>query len=337
MESRKELEKINNFLSSSKKKIVLMSHTHPDGDALGSGMALKLFLNKLGHEVDFILPDRFPEFLDWMPNTKDIIIYDEDRDKAISALESADCMICVDMNNIGRLNGLSEQAEFFFNKKTSILFDHHINPNENFNFFYWDINVSSTSELIYDFFQKIGKLDLIDHNIAECLYVGIITDTGSFSYSCNNPETYIIVSNLIRIGVDGAKIHQYVYSTFTESRIRLFGVSLFEKLVIDKKHGGAYIALSAEDLNNHNYQVGDTEGLVNYTLSIKGIVFGALLTEMENFIKISFRSEGDINVNLIAKEFFNGGGHKNAAGANFYGKLEDACIIIENIIKSRLA
>lgn len=336
MESKKELDPINKYLSSSRKKIVLLSHTHPDGDALGSGIGLKIYFEKFGHEVEFLIPDRFPEFLEWMPRTDEIIIYSESKERAESLLSDCDLLICVDMNNISRLNGLTDIVKSVYNKKTTILIDHHINPSQDFNYYYWDINVSSTSELVYNFIKNSGFIDKLDKAISECLYVGIMTDTGSFSYSCNKPEMYEIVAELIRQGIDGAKIHQYIYSTFTENRIRLFGLSLSEKLVIDKNHGGAYISLSKEDLEAHSYRVGDTEGLVNYTLSIKGIVFGALLTEMEDFIKISFRSEGEIDVNLIAREFFNGGGHKNASGANFRGKLKDAAQIIENIIRTRL-
>lgn len=337
MKSKKDKDKIFEFLLSSKKNITILTHTNPDGDAIGSGIALKKFLEKLNHKVDLIVPDIFPEFLNFLPFTNEILIYKKDnKDKFTTLFAQTDCFICVDINNVSRLNSMSEHVEQFFFKKSSIVFDHHVNLNDCFTYYYWEINVSSTAELVYDFISASPIKIEIDKDIADCIFTGIMTDTGSFSYSCNYPKTFEIVADLIRKGVNTSKIHNLVYHTFSEDRVKLIGNSLFNKLIVDLEKGGAYIFLSKEDLKQHNYQVGDTEGLVNFTLNIKGIKFGALLTEMDDFIKISFRSKDNLNVDKIASEFFNGGGHKNASGANFKGTLEKACEIIENIIQNHI-
>jgi len=333
----KDISVVQNLLLGKSKHFVIFSHTHPDGDALGSGLALLFFLQSLGHKADFILPDRFPDFLAWMPGTSQIIISDNsNKNMTQSLIEKADCFVFVDLNSISRLDKLAEMITPNLPKACSLLIDHHIDPDNSFTYKYHNINASSTSELLFELIDLIGKKDLITKQMAECLYVGVMTDTGSFSYSCNNPYTYDVVKYFISLGIDAALIHQLVYNTFTEDKIRLLGYSLSEKLKVYPTYGGAFISLNVEELKKYEYRVGDTEGLVNYTLSIKNIQFGALLTEMEGFVKISFRSIGDINVSEIAKRNFQGGGHKNAAGAYYYGTLEDACKIIDSIIKTQL-
>lgn len=318
------------------KQFVIVSHTNPDGDALGSGLVLQKYLQKLGHIAHFILPDMYPSFLEWMPGTADLIIHDQSKNKIPIILGEADYIIFVDLNAVNRIESLEEIVNSFLPKVPCILFDHHIQPDELFSYKFWDIAASSTSELIYDFIIDSGHQHLLDKEMAECIYTGIMTDTGSFSYSCNSPKTYRVLAHLFDLGIDGAEIHQFVYNTFSEERMRLMGYGLSEKLKVFKKAGGAYIALDAYDLVKYKFKTGDTEGLVNYTLSINGIHFGALLTQMEKYIKISFRSTGDIDVNAIARRYFQGGGHKNASGAYFYGTLEEACLLLEYVIKRKL-
>ncbi len=335
-EPRKDTENIQKLFEGKPTSIVILGHTHPDGDAVGAGLALKEFLKEFGHHVHFILPDPFPDFLSWMPDASSILIHKKDKDLIEKLLNESEILIFVDLNSHSRVESLEDLVLKHMHSKTTVLFDHHIKPFNGFSHYYWMTNVSSTSELIYDFICDTNNSHRITKAMAENLYVGIMTDTGSFSYSCNNPQTYIAVSHFFKLGIDGAKIHQQVYNTFTEERLRLLGHSLSDRLFVDKKNGGAYIALSAHDLEKYKYQVGDTEGLVNYTLTIKGVFFGALLTDLNKYIKLSFRSEGDLDVNLIARKFFNGGGHKNAAGAYFYGSLSEACDIMEDIISQHL-
>jgi bifunctional oligoribonuclease and PAP phosphatase NrnA len=337
-EPRKDTQSIQKLFEGDKKRIVILGHTHPDGDAVGAGLALRDFLLSLGHQTDFILPDPYPEFLAWMPGADSIAVHQhpEQQQHVEQLLTLADIYIFVDLNSVSRVESLEEIVNEQIDSKIAILFDHHIKPDPIFNFMFWYTDVSSTSELIYEFLCETGHKDKISKIMAENLYVGIMTDTGSFSYSCNRPETYLAVSHFFSLGIDGAFIHQLVYNTFTEHRLRLLGHSLSDRLIVNQEKGGAYIALSAYDLEKYRYQVGDTEGLVNYTMSIKGIHFGALLTEMDKYIKISFRSEGKIDVNHLAQKFFKGGGHKNAAGAYFFGSLSEACDIIEDIISKQL-
>jgi bifunctional oligoribonuclease and PAP phosphatase NrnA len=332
----KDTASIREIFEGKPRNIVILGHTHPDGDAVGSGLALTEILNIKGHHVQFILPDPFPGFLAWMPFAQTILNHREHPAETEKLINNADTLIFVDMNSPLRVESLNVLIENVSKSKITILFDHHINPDTVFNFRYWYTDVSSTSELLYEFLKETENLNLLTESIAINLYVGIMTDTGSFSYSCNNPETYNVLSHLFSLGIDGAYIHQQVYNTFTEHRLRLLGFSLSDRLMVDKENGGAYIALSSHDLEKYKYSVGDTEGLVNYTMSIKGIHFGALLTDMKKYIKISFRSEGNVDVNYIATHFFNGGGHKNAAGAYFYGSLSEACDKIEDIISNHL-
>jgi len=337
-EPRKDTQSIQKLFEGERKNIAILGHTHPDGDAVGAGLALKEFLLTFDHHVEFILPDPYPGFLAWMPGADSILIHHspDHLQQVEQILINADVLIFVDLNSVSRVESLEKIVNEQIGSKTAILFDHHIKPDSIFDYMYWYTDVSSTSEMIYEFICETGHRKKITKTMAENLYVGIMTDTGSFSYSCNKPETYLAVSHLFELGIDGAFIHQQVYNTFTENRLRLLGHSLSDRLIVNQEKGGAYIALSAYDLEKHNYQVGDTEGLVNFTMSIKGIHFGALLTDMEKYIKISFRSEGKIDVNHLARKFFKGGGHKNAAGAYFFGPLSEACDIVEDIISKHI-
>jgi len=333
---QKDTEAIQKLFEGKPSNIVIFGHTHPDGDAVGAGLALREFLILKGHNVNFVLPDEFPEFLSWMPDSKSILIH-HDADNLIETLiDKAEILIFVDLNSPSRVESLEHTIKKAMHSKISILFDHHINPEKGFTHMFWMTDVSSTSELLFDFICETGNKHLITKCMAENLYVGIMTDTGSFSYSCNNPGTYLAVSYFFTLGIDGSYIHQHVYNTFTEDRLRLLGFSLSQRLSVNKDSGGAYIALSAYDLEKFNYQVGDTEGLVNFTMSMQGIHFGALMTDLHKYIKISLRSEGLVDVNTIARQFFNGGGHRNAAGGYFYGSLSEACDIMDEIISKHI-
>ncbi|MDP2422845.1 MAG: bifunctional oligoribonuclease/PAP phosphatase NrnA [Bacteroidales bacterium] len=314
------LQKLNEVISGSN-QILIITHFNPDGDAIGSTLALHHYLAARGKKTAMLVPNAFPEFLSFLHGSERIVIFDEHPLKAKKLVETADLVFCVDLS---ALNRLKEIAQLLQNSAAPrILVDHHPDPEDDFTYKISRIEVSSTSELIYELIIDLGDEKMIDKKMAECLFVGIMTDTGSFSFSCNYPSTFRIVSNLLETGINAELIHQKVYDTFSEDRLRLLGFCLSEKLVVLKDYGTAYIALSRHDLEYFNFKPGDTEGVVNYALSIKGIVFAALFTEKDDIVRISFRSKGDFSVNDFARTHFNGGGHKNAAGADSYKSLDE--------------
>jgi len=303
------------------KKIVVTSHFNPDGDAIGSALALYHYLKLKGHELAVMVPNPFPEFLAWMPGVEHILIYEQDKNECDSYLQEADIIFLLDYNAIHRTGPMQESIGAA--RGIKVLIDHHLEPEEsNFDYIFSTVETSSTGELIYEFIEAFGDKSLINKDIATGIYVGIMTDTGSFSYSCNYEKTYHVVADLFKTGIDAGQIHRFVYDTFSESRLRLLGYCLGEKLVVLPEYATAYIALSQEELDRFDYQVGDTEGVVNYALSIKGIVLAAFMTEREDKIRLSFRSKGDFSVNELARKHFDGGGHRNAAGGDSYKSLD---------------
>jgi phosphoesterase RecJ-like protein len=317
-------------LLSTKKKILITSHSNPDGDALGSGLAMMHFLNQFDHEVNFLVPNLFPDFLSWMPGNENILIIEKEKKRCYNLIESADILFSLDYNSPSRLG---EAGETFKNARgIKILIDHHIDPDlKEYDHVLSTVDTSSTSELVYDLITEIdaSKLNL---EIAECLYAGIMTDTGSFSFACNYEKTFRIVAELYKLGMDGVKINRLVYNTYSESRLRLLGYALSEKLVVLQEYATAYISLTMEELDKYNYKVGDTEGLVNYALSIKGIKLAALFTEKKKKIRISFRSVGDFSVNKLAGKYYEGGGHKNAAGGDSFVPMEETLKQFERLL-----
>ncbi len=315
------ISSLQNFFTE-KRKIVIISHTNPDGDAVGSSLALFNYFLIKNQEVNVILPNNFPEYLGWMKGSDSIFFYNLKKIESNQLLNNADVIFCLDFNALNRVDKLEDVLRKVKAKK--VLIDHHLQPELNsFDYVFSETKVSSTAELVYDFITALGDEKLINIDIASCIYAGIMTDTGSFSYSCNYEKTYQITSRLIKLGMDAEEIHHLVYDTFSESRLRLLGFCLSEKLSVIEEFSTAYIALSKEDLKRFNYQVGDTEGVVNYALSINHIKLAALFTERDGKIRISFRSKGDVDVNVFARTYFEGGGHHNASGATSYLSLED--------------
>lgn len=301
--------------------IVVITHTNPDGDALGSSLALAKYLQKKNHQVTVIVPDPFPEFLSWMPGSSEVVVSRQEKDRAKTAILNADIVIAADFNNLSRVNDAGHLVKQ--SSAIKVLIDHHLYPTDEFDLKISTPGTSSTSELVYDFIQSGGDATLLDKEMAECLYAGIITDTGSLSYSCNYEKTYIIIAHLIRLGVDGEHIHRLIYDTYSENRLRLLGYSISDQLVVLPEYHTAYIVLSAEDLARFDYQIGDTEDVVNYALSIKDINLAALFMERDGIVKISFRSKGHFSVDKFARNHFEGGGHSNASGANCCTPLTD--------------
>lgn len=318
----KELEKAQ--------RICILTHTNPDGDAIGSALGLYHWLKGKGKQVVAGVPTIYPKFLSWMPGIKEMIIGEEDLCSGQRSINEADLIICVDFNAADRLDDL--QPAFEASKAIKLLIDHHIEREHFCDLEYTTTQVSSTAELIYRLINELGAGHTFTKEIGICLYVGIMTDTGSFSFACNYPGTFQAASEIIALGVDGEQIHRLVYDTYSENRIRLLGYCLSEKMVVMTEYATAYIALSAEELDRFEAKNGDTEGVVNYTLGINGIVFGALITERNGRIKVSLRSKGNFNVNQIAVRHFNGGGHKNAAGGDLYCSFEEAVKLFRTIV-----
>ena len=292
--------------------IVIVTHYNPDGDAMGSSLALYNYLIKTNKNVTVITPNEYPEFLHWLSGNKKVVQYSKQSKKATSIIQKSDLIFTLDFNNYSRLEGLGEVLKLATAKK--ILIDHHQQPDDYATLYYHDVAACSTCELVYEFICGLGGKKLIDKTIAACLYTGIMTDTGSFRFDSVTPQTHLILSHLLTTGLKPSDIHTSIYDTYSESRVKLLGYCLTEKMVVIPEFQTAYISLSEKELKKFDHQKGDTEGIVNYPFSIKGIKFCAFFSEGEGKIKISFRSKGSFDVNQFARNHFNGGGHINAAG-----------------------
>lgn len=301
--------------------IFLTTHVNADGDAIGSTLALGLLFKKMGKDVMIMTPNDFPEFLHWMPGQELISVFLKNPKASITWSHKADLIFVIDFNESGRL----QNAEKYIlkSKAFKVMIDHHPNPAD-----FVDLTISvphlgSTSELIYYVIHDLGLQLLIDHDIASCLFAGIMTDTGCFSYNCSYPEVFTVVSNLLKYGLDKDFIYRKVYENYSETRMRLMGYCLNEKMVVIPEYNTAYISLTEKELKSFNHAPGDTEGFVNLPFSIKDIKFTAIFLEKKEHIKISFRSRGNFDVNKFSEKYFNGGGHLNAAGGEWNQSLED--------------
>jgi phosphoesterase RecJ-like protein len=313
------------------KSIVITSHKSPDGDAIGSSLALYHYLKKNKKDVTIIVPDSFPEFLNWMEGSSNIVYYDAQNDLADKIIDKADLIFSLDYNGLSRIGNLSIPLEK--SGAIKIVIDHHQDPQKFADHYLVDSACSSTSQLIYELIENLDDLSKLDKIIGECIYCGIMTDTGSFRYPSTTSKTHQIISNIIGLGVDGSKIHEKVYDTYSKHRLRLLGYALTEKMKVLSEYNAAYISLSQEELKRFSFQKGDTEGLVNYPLAINGINLAILITEKENDISFSFRSKGSFYVNKIAQEHFNGGGHIYAAGGRLEASLDEAIKKAETVIQ----
>lgn len=300
-------------LLTSPKKIVVVGHKNPDGDAIGSCLGLYFFLRKLGHETSVIMPNDFPDFLKWMPGCETIIIHEKEVEKSASTISEADLIFTLDFNSLTRIGDLRKQLE----KSTAqfVMIDHHQQPDDYAVAMYSDTTMSSTAEMVFHFMSALGGLSHLDIEIATNLYTGIMTDTGSFRFPSTTATTHKVVASLIEAGANNSSIHQNIYDTNSPNRMRLLGVAL-KNINILTKFNTAYITLSQKELDDNNFKKGDTEGFVNYALSIKGIIFAVIFIEnkQESIVKMSLRSKGDFSVNEFARTHYQGGGHTNAAG-----------------------
>ena len=315
--------KFQEFISQYK-KVVIVSHVNPDGDAIGSSLAFCYFLQKFGIDVKVIIPNDFPSFLSWMPGIENILIFDKNSDKGVEYLNEAELICYLDFNHPSR-TGLLHNDLCHCTKTPRLLIDHHRDTDySQFAMYLSEFETSSTAELVAELIQYHGFDKYLDENIATCLLVGIMTDTGSFAHSIYHPETFEICGKMIIPNVDYQLIHRKIYNTFSENRLRLLGFSISNRMTILDEYHTAYIYLTKADLESFNYQVGDTEGVVNYPLMIDGIKMAVLLTERQGVIRLSFRSKGDFSVHELARAHFNGGGHTNAAGGTLECSIEEA-------------
>lgn len=311
-------------------KIVIVTHVSPDGDAIGSSLALYHYLNDLGNEVTVIVPNSFPEFLTWMKGAKDILNYEKYPEYAQKLISEAEIIFCLDFNVPKRSLHLAPFIESAKAKK--VLVDHHPDPSDFCDVVISHPEISSTSELIFRLICRMGDMDAINYDCATAIYMGMMTDTGAFTYNSNNPEIYYIISELLKKGINKDQIYSNIYHNYSESRYRMLGYTLSEKMKVYPEYNAALISLTKEEQDRYNSKKGDTESFANLPLSIKDIVFSIFLREDNDMIKISLRSQGDFPVNKFSAQCFNGGGHLNAAGGEFFGTMEDAIAIFEKTL-----
>lgn len=321
---------IKELLDNTKGKIIVTTHTNPDGDAIGSSLALSGYLMKKGFQTITIIPDPDPDFLHWMPFHEKILVYSLEKQKCSKHIKEAELIFCLDFNGLGRIS--EAETDFRKSKAKKVLIDHHTNPKPDFDLMISMVSASSTCELVYDFIEESGDLEMIDKNIGACIYAGLITDTGSFSYSCDNERPYLVAADLVKRGVNGEHVHRLVYDTYSENRLRLLGYAISQRLFVLPEYHAAYIMLTKDDLDRFDHKVGDTEDIVNFALSMDSVNFAALFYDRGSEVKVSLRSKGHFSVNAIATKFFNGGGHVNAAGATTYISLEDTVKIFLSIL-----
>ncbi len=314
------------------KKIAIIPHRSPDGDAMGSTLALYHFLLKLNHNVTVIAPNDFPDFLAWLPSSDKVLIFENDIQTTTKLLQESEIVFTLDFNALHRTGDVMEQV--LNNLQTIfVMIDHHQAPDNYANFTYSDTSFGSTCEMVYNFISFLNKKELIDKNIATCIYTGILTDSGGFKYPKTTGKTHRIVAELIDLGVQNTEIPNLLFDNNSYSRLQLLGRAM-SNMKVFPEFNTAYTTLSQKELNEFNYVKGDTEGIVNYGLSIKGIIFAAIFIENkeEKIIKISFRSQGNFDVNQFSREHFSGGGHINAAGGKSELTMEETIVKFESIL-----
>ena len=311
-------------------RVAILTHSNPDGDAIGSSLAMALALGKLGLDAQVVIPDGLPDFLRWLPGIERSTTFAYKRDKAIGIIEGADLIFCLDFNDSKRVNGVEEFLQKSSAKK--ILIDHHQEPLK-----FTDIAISETwrgsvGEMIYLFINEVLNGEVMDKDIATCLYVAIMTDTGNFNYASSYPEIFHIVGDLMKYGIEKDSIYSSVYDAFSEDRMHLQGYCMQEKMVVLPKYHTAYISLTDEELRKFNHRKGDTEGFVNIPFSVQGIKFTALFVEKKDLIRASFRSRGQFPVNKVAAQHYHGGGHINAAGGDSFLSMKETLDGFESLL-----
>ncbi len=313
-------------------KVVITMHQKPDGDAMGSTLGLYHFLVALGHEATVISPTNWADFLDWMPGIDTVIDFEKQKEKSLLLISQAHMIFCLDFNVLHRTKHMEQPL--LAAQCTKILIDHHEQPQEDaFTFGVSNTAKSSTCEMVYDFIVGSGHQDKLNLSVAECLYTGVMTDTGSFRFPATSASVHRMVADLKDLGLRHTKVHDNIYDNYLENRLRFIGYALVNRLEVLYEYNTALMYITRADLQRYNIKTGDTEGLVNYLLSIQGIKFGALVIDREGERKWSFRSKGAFDVNTFARKHFTGGGHVNAAGGGSYDSLEENVTRFKEVIK----
>lgn len=328
--SEEELSKSRELLENAT-NIIILTHLSPDGDALGSSLALYHYLKQKGKEVRVIVPNSFPYFLRWMDGTDNIIINNFVPQVAEALIRKSELIFCLDFNVLKRIGELGKLVEDSTSKK--ILIDHHLHPEDAFDVKISYPQIASTSEIIFRLLLQWGEIDNISSIMAECIYTGMMTDTGAFTFNSNDAEMFEIVSILIKHGINRDKIYRKVFNNYSEQRFRLLGYTLSNRMKLYPDYRATLLYLSKEDQKQFDINKGDTEGFVNYPLNIKDITFSVFIREDDELVKVSLRSQGTFPCNEFAADFFNGGGHLNASGGEFYGSVEEAINIFEKGLK----
>ncbi|MCK5267056.1 MAG: DHH family phosphoesterase [Spirochaetes bacterium] len=327
-----KLETLKELLDTPK-KVVITTHYKPDADALGSSLGLASYLSKKGHQVNVISPSDYPVFLNWMEGHKEVINFEaKNEKKSAKHIEDADMIFCLDFNNLYRINKLGDMVGK--SSAIKVLIDHHLEPERFADYELWSTKAAATAELIYELIIKLKDRQYIDQSIAECLYAGIMTDTGQFKHPNTTRNVHLVTADLIGLGADVAKVGRYIYDNNSIDRLKFTGYALSTKLKILKELRTAYFWISAQDLKKYKSKTGDTEGLVNYALSLKGVVFSAVIIERPDTIRLSLRSKGEFSVNDFARDHFSGGGHPNAAGGISDLSLDETVEKFERIVKT---
>jgi phosphoesterase RecJ-like protein len=303
-------------------KIVITTHHKPDGDAMGSSLGLYNYLIQQGHHVKVITPTDYPQFLNWMPGNGEVIIYTERTQEATALIADAKIIFCLDFNALSRINEMGAQVGK--SSAVKIMIDHHLEPEDFDDYRYWDINACATAQLIYTFItNELNNKKLVNKDVATCLYAGILTDSASFSLPNTTSDVHRIIADLIDAGAVNYRIYDLIYNNSSESRLRFLGTCLSQRLQVLYEYNTAIIVANKHDLEKYGVTTGDTEGIVNYALSISGIRLAAFIVERPDMIKLSLRSKGEFPANDICKKYFKGGGHRNAAGGVSNSSLEE--------------
>ncbi|MBD1394184.1 DHH family phosphoesterase [Mucilaginibacter glaciei] len=303
------------------KKIVITTHHKPDGDAMGSSLGLYHYLVQLGHHAKVIAPTDYPDFLAWMPGNEEVIIYTENLQQSATLIAEADLIFCLDFNALGRINEMGELVRQ--SSAYKVMIDHHLDPEDFDDYRHWDIRACATAQLVYDFIADVlNKKELVSKDVATCLYTGILTDSASFRLPNTTSAVHRIAADLIDAGAVNWRIHELIYNSSSENRLRFLGHCLANRLEILPEFNTAIIWVTKADLDQYDSNTGDTEGIVNYALSIGSIKLAAFIVDRKDKVKLSLRSKGEFPANDICKRYFEGGGHRNAAGGQSADTLE---------------
>ncbi|MBR6760398.1 MAG: DHH family phosphoesterase [Alistipes sp.] len=332
--SQEKINALRLLVETEPQNIVILSHTNPDGDAIGSSLAWGEALRKKGHKVTCIVPNKYPYYLDWMTGISELVIFKNDSEgRAIKAVAEADMLFCLDFHTLSRLDEPLSRVIAQNSSAKRVLIDHHLNPSESFDVMFSHPEASSTSYLVCNIITALWGAESISAAQAEVLYVGMMTDTGNFSFSNLTPALYRTIATLAETGINIPQIYNNVYNSFTEGRARLFGYTINRKMRFMRKGTVAYMSLTEEEMRRFWFQQGDSEGFVNYPLTVKKMRMSAIFIEHKDFIRVSLRSRGAVDVNLFAGRYFEGGGHHNAAGGKSFVSMEETIARFEAAVE----